>query len=45
MCCVCSHVVIAGLSVRLSRNLYVDAVVAVTVMCILLFVCVLRERG
>ena len=45
--CVCSrHVVVFGLSVRLSWLSYVDAVVAVTVMRVLLFVlhvCILRE--
>ena len=47
LCCVCSHVVVFGLSVRLSRYpIDVDAVVAVTVMRVLLFVlhvCMLRE--
>ena len=35
--CVCSHVVVFGLSVR-RLSWYVDAVVAVTVMHVLLFV-------
>ena len=44
--CVCSHLVVFGLSVRLSWYPYVDAVVDVTVIRILLFVlhvCMLRE--
>ena len=46
LCCVCSHVVVFGLSVRLLWYSYVDAVVAVTVMPVHLFVlhvCMLRE--
>ena len=46
LCCVCGLVVVFGLSVRLAWYPYVDAVVAVTVMRVLLFmlhVCLLRE--
>ena len=39
LCCVCSCVVVFGFVMVL----YVDAVVAVTVMCVLLFVCMLRD--
>ena len=45
LCCVCSHVVVFGLS-EVVVVPYVDVVVAVTVMCVLLFVlhvCMLRE--
>ena len=45
LCCACSHVVVFDMSVKLSVH-YVDAVVAVTVMCVLLFVlhvCMLTE--
>ena len=53
LCCVCSHVVVFGLTLRLSCLFvfeivvvpYEDAVVAVTVMCVLLFVCMLKECG
>ena len=46
LCCVCGHVIIFDVSVRLSVVLCVDAVVAVTVMRVLLYVlhvCLLRE--
>ena len=38
LCCVCSHMVVFGLSVRFVVVPYVDAVVAGTVMRVLLFV-------
>ena len=41
LCCVCSHVVAFGMFVVVH---YVDAVVAVTVMRVMLFVCVYAER-
>ena len=46
MCCICNHVVVFGLSVRVLMVPYVDAVVGVTVMRVLLsvlHVCMLRE--
>ena len=43
LCCMCIHVVLFGLSVRLSC--YVDAVGAVTLMYVLLcYICVYAER-
>ena len=46
LCCVCSHVVVFGPVCEVVVVPYVDAVVAVTVMCVLLFVlhvCMLKE--
>ena len=45
LCCVCSHTVVFGLSYEVVIP-YVDAVVIVTVVCVLLIVlhvCMLRE--
>ena len=43
LCCVCSHVVVFGLSVRLSWYQYVDAVTEMRVLLFVLHVCMLRE--